>query len=301
MPTAPNRIQTDSVFLYLSVGKLRTRRKLSSNAVATDIDRSLLHISKDTMQSPELEAIGAADNELRAWIKARCLPSPFRKKGVLILPVRLLREVMERIDQAKAARLPLIETFMSMYAQRKAEAMPKLASGFDERDYPPDDAVRGAFTFEHQLWELSVPGSMAAIDRNLYERELQKMTNMWDSASQTINAVLLEELRKLTSHLSEKLQPGVDGKGKTFRNSTVTKLTEWLDLFSARNLGDDVELVSVVERARALISGVDPENIRDSDDLRNQLATDFKTITEEVDAAIIARPIRSISLDDEEA
>jgi hypothetical protein len=148
---------------------------------------------------------------------------------------------------------------------------------------------------------MSTPASkLSAIDRELFVRESEKMQNVWDSASQTINAVLLEELRKLTGHLAEKLQPGIDGKGKTFRNSTVTKLTEWLDLFNARNLADDQELVSVVERARALITGVDPENIRDSEALRSQLATDFQAITKEVDQAIIARPIRSISIEDEE-
>ena len=294
-----NRIQNDSVMLYLSVGRLRTRRKLSTSAVETDIDKTLLHISKDILESPELEAIATHDNELRSWIKARCLPSPFKKKGVLILPVRLIQEVMNRIDQAQVARQPLVEAFMATYAQRKAEALPKLASGFDARDYPPDDAVRGSFTFEAQMWELSAPGQLQAINRELYQRELCKMNNMWSEARETINSVLLEELRKLTAHMADRLAPGVDGKGKTFRNTTITNLTEWLELFSARNLGDDAELVSVVERARALIAGVDPENVRDSESLRNQLANDFKAITHELDESLINRPVRVIDLTEE--
>ena len=176
MPTAiqRNTIQANSVMLHLAVGRLRTRRKLATSAIETDIDKSLLHISKDILESKELEAIQTHDNDLRTWIRARCLPSPFKKKGVLILPVRLIEEVMDRIEQSQAARVPLIDAFISSYAQRKEDARPKLGSGFDERDYPPDDAVRGTFTFEAQMWELYTPGKLQAINRDLYQRELVK-------------------------------------------------------------------------------------------------------------------------------
>lgn len=297
-PITPNRIQNDSVMLYLSVGRLRTRKQISSKAVESDIDKKMLHVSKDILEAPELEAIQQHDNELRNWVRERCLPSPFRKKGVLILPVRLIEDVMARIDASQASRLALIETFMLAYAARKEEARPKLASGFNEADYPPDDAVRKTFTFECQMWELSAPGQLQSVNRDLYQRELVKMNNMWDQASETISAVLLQEFRKLTAHMAERLMPGDDGKGKTFRDTTITNLTEWLGLFSARNLTNDSELVAVVDRARALIQGVDPENVRDSDDLRNTLARDFAEITQQVDAAIISRPARAIELDE---
>lgn len=171
-------------------------------------------------------------------------------------------------------------------------------SFFNEADYPPDEAVRNAFSFSAQIWELSAPGQLAAISRDLYQRELIKLDNMWAEASQQISAVLLQEFKKLTSHLSEKLQPGVDGKAKTFRNTTVTKLTEWLALFSARNLTTDEELVTLINKARGLIQGVDPENIRDSEALRKDLATAFQEITKEVDEQIINRPVRAIELEE---
>lgn len=295
-PVAPNRIQTDSVMLYLSVGRLRTRRKMGAGAVTSDIDPTMLHVAKDILESPELVIIQAHDNALRTWVRERCLPSPFRKKGVLILPVRLIEEVMATIEQAERDRQPLIDAFMASYAQRKEEAKPKLNSGFSESDYPSEDKVRATFTFECQMWELSAPGHLQAINRDLYQRELVKMNNMWTAASEQINAVLLQEFRKLTNHVADRLSPSEDGKGKTFRDSAITNLTEWLDLFTARNLGDDQELVSVVERARALVRGVDPTNVRDSDDLRNSLAKDFSAITAQLDEAIINRPARAIEL-----
>lgn len=309
IPTG-QRIQQDSVMLYLSMGRLRTRRKIAGNKVArksdehngalveTDMDPTMLHVSKDILESPELKEIGEHDSALKMWVKARCLPSPFKGKGIMILPVRLIQEVAEEIDASKRDRLPLIERFIEMYEQRKREAQEKLGAGFDVNDYPDVEAVRATFTFEFQMWELSTPGQLATVNRELYQRELTKMQNMWSEASHQVGTVLLQEFRKLTHHLAEKLAPGADGKAKIFRDTTVTNLTQWLELFKSRNISDDAELVDTVERARQLISGIQPDTIRDSDTLRAELATSFAELTAHVDATLIDRPTRAIDLDE---
>jgi hypothetical protein len=314
MPTLTgNRIQTDSVMLYLSMGKLRTRRKLAGNKIVkkaelpedqeraliqSEIDPTMIHVSKDILESPELKAIGEHDAALKTWVRARCLPSPFKGKGIMILPVRLIQEVAEEVEASKRDRQPLIDRFIEMYEQRKQEAQVKLSTGFDVNDYPSVEKVREAFTFEFQLWELSTPGQLATVNRELYQRELTKMQNMWSEASHQVSTVLLQEFRKLTAHLSEKLTPGEDGKAKIFRDTTVTNLTQWLDLFQSRNITDDEELVKTVRKARQLITGVHPDTIRDSDALRTELAQSFAEITAQVDATLIDRPVRAIDLDE---
>jgi hypothetical protein len=294
--------------LYLSMGRLRTRRKIAGSKITkkgqeengslveTEIDPQLLHVSKDILESPELKAIAEHDTAIKTWVRARCLPSPFKGKGILILPVRLIQEVAEEVEASRRDRGPLIDRFIEMYAQRKQEAQIKLGAGYDENDYPSIDLVREAFTFEFQMWELSAPDRSQAINRELYQRELTKLQNMWGEASHQVTTVLLQEFRKLTAHVAEKLQPGENGKPKVFRDTTVTNLTTWLELFKSRNLTDDQTLVETVERARQLITGIHPDTIRDSDTLRAELATDFASITSTLDAALIDRPLRAIDL-----
>jgi hypothetical protein len=307
--TTGQRIQTDSVMLYLSMGRLRTRRKIAGNKIVrksdeqsnalveTEMDPTLVHVSKDILESPELKAVSEHDGALKTWVRARCLPSPFKGKGIMILPVRLIQEVAEEVEASKRDRLPLIDRFIEMYETRKGEAKAKLGSGYDAEDYPDVDQVRAAFTFDFQLWELSTPGQLATVNRDLYQRELAKMQNMWSEASHQVSTVLLQEFRKLTAHLSEKLAPGQDGKTKIFRDTTVTNLTQWLDLFQSRNITEDTELVQTVERARRLISGIQPDVLRDSDTLRAELATEFAAITAQVDATLIDRPLRAIDFE----
>lgn len=291
------RIQRDAVLLYISQGRLRTRRKVDPASVETDIDKSLLHISKDILTSKELEEIGSFDSAVRNWVRVRCLPSPLKGKGVYILPVRLIESVLNYLEQAKRDRQPLIDTFCSFYEQRKLEAKPKLGTGFNEADYPAIDRVRSAFTFDVQVWTLETPGQLSAINRDLYQREVARMDNMWKEATRTVSGVLCSELQKLTARLAERLAPSEDGKRKIFRDSVVTNLTEWLDLFDARNLGDDTELAKVVEKAKKLIKGIDPETIRDSDHLRMDLEKDFSKLSSKLDELAVDRPLRAIDLD----
>lgn len=300
MPVATgNRIQDNAVMLYISMSRLRTRRKVASSSIQSDIDASMLHVSKDILESDELKMVGIFDSAIKTWVKDRCLPSPFKGKGVLILPVRLVEQVMRKLEEAERERLPLIEAFIASYEKAKEAARPKLGSGFDERDYPRTERVREAFRFEVQLWELNTPGKLGAINKEMYERELIKMQNVWSEAQKTISSVLLEEFKKMTSHLADRLQPTADGKRKVFRDSAINNLKEWIELFQVRNLTDDAELVALVDKARAMISGVDPENVRDADHLREDLAKSFAGLTSELDSLITNRPTRAISLDEE--
>lgn len=298
-PTIPmSPIQRDAVILYLSVGRLRTRKKLSSTAVQSDISPDMLHVSKEILQSKELKAISQHDTEVRNWIRARALPSPFSKKGLLILPVRLAEAVWEKLAAAGKARQELVEIFMGSYRERQKEAELKLGSGYDETDYPDETAVRQTFFFEVQMMELHAPGRLKAVSRELYQREAEKMANMWTEASRAVTGALLQEFRKMTAHITDRLTPDAEGKPKIFRDSAVDNLVEWMDLFKTRNLTNDADLVEVVDRAKELISGIDAETLRNSKGLRHQLATDFQGLTDRIDAAIINAPIRSIDLDE---
>lgn len=290
-------IQRDAVILYLSVGRLRTRRKLAANQVQSDIDPDMLHVSKEILQSAELKAVQQHDTETRTWIRARALPSPFSKKGLLLLPVRLIESVMGKIDTAQVERLALIESFMLAYERCKADAAGKLGSAYDESDYPSAEKVRETFFFECQMWELNAPGKLKSVSKDLYQRELLKMDNMWAEASRTVTGVLLDEFRKMTAHMVDRLTPGEDGKQKIFRDSVVTNMMEWMDLFKARNLTNDEDLVNIVDRAKELISGIDAKTLRDSAGLRNQMATDFAGLVTRLDEAIINVPVRAIDLD----
>lgn len=297
-------IQKEAVCLSLSLGMVRTRRRIQTEQITTDADPTLVHVAKDIFESQELQAINQHHGGIRAYLKTRCLPSPF-KTGVYLIRVKLVSEVMDAMKNFEASERELIERFMTfyerVYATRDNIESPwrvKLGSLYDARDYPAPSVLKRAFKFSTQIWEIGTPGSLRAIDRALYEREAAKMANVWEEAKQSITTVLLTEFKDLTTRMSERLEVGADGKPKVFRDSVVNNLQEWLDVFEKRNLTDDENLIGLVTQARQLISGIDPKTIRTSEGLKQEMSDAMKSLTAQIEQAIVEVPGRQIDLED---
>jgi hypothetical protein len=298
-------LQKEAVCLSVKLGMLRTKRRIQTEQIITDADKEMVHVAKSILESPELQAIDRWHGQVRSYLKSRCLPSPFRH-GVYLIRLTLVSEVMEKLGEFERGQKELIETFMTyytgVYEQRTDANSPlrqRLQSLYDPSDYPAPERVRRAFRFETQLWEIGTPGALKSLDRALYERELAKMQNVWDEARNAITQVLLKEFRDMTKRLADRLTPGEDGKPKVFRDSLVGNLQEWLDVFDQRALTDDDDLVALVQKARALISGIKPDTIRESEGLKAEVAQEMQLITERLDACIVEKPGRLIDLDDD--
>ena len=81
-----------------------------------------------------------------------------------------------------------------------------------------------------------------------------------------------EELSQLVGHLAERLSGSVDGKPKVFRDSAISNLNEFFERFQHLSIGSNEDLDQLVENARQVISGVDPQDLRDRASLRDRMA-----------------------------
>ncbi len=299
----PVKIQDAAVLLNVNMSRFHVWRKTSTAAVEIGADeegnvtsKEALAVNKEILKCDELRLIQRLDDEVRRYLYSRCLPSVF-KRGVYLLPLGLLEEVMGRLAEFEATRAALVEAFLLVYEREAAAAKVRLGNVYDRADYPPVEAVKGLFVFETQLIEMSVPATLETVRGDLYRKELQKAQEMWSRSQSVITATLYEEFRKLVTRLSVKLQDRTDGKRQIFRDSTVSNLQEWLQVFDARNLTDDASIVELVETARRLIAGVDPETIRASDRVRADLARRFEELGGAIEQRIDELPDRAISFE----
>lgn len=298
-------IQKEAVCLSLKLGMLRTRKRVDTGSIQTDADPEMVHVSKDILESAELKAVEQYRSDIKRWLKARCLPSPFRG-GIYVIKLTLVEEAMAFLEKAEEQDKQNVAAFMAFYRevheQRNAEdnvMKQKLGSLYQPSDYPDPKRVERAFVFEVQLLELGTPGSLSTINRALYEREKTKMDNVWEQAQQQITQVVLTEFRKLTARMAEQLTVVPGEKPKKFYDSAVSNLQEWLDLFDKRNLTNDEDLKQMVNQARAMVSGLKPEVIKNSETLKAEIATEMQKITAQIDQAIVERPGRKIELEEE--
>ena len=95
-------------------------------------------------------------------------------------------------------------------------------------------------------------------------------------------------------HLVERLSTDESDKQKTFRDSTITNLDDFFARFRELNIGSSEELDQLVEQAQAVVRGVQPQNLRDNDSLRQRIASQMSAVQASLDGMMIDRPRRNI-------
>lgn len=120
------------------------------------------------------------------------------------------------------------------------------------------------------------------------------MQARFDEAVQLAEQAFIEELSRLIEHLGERLSGEADGKPKVFRDSMVTNLSEFFARFGDLNVRSNAQLDELVQRAQRLLSGVEPQQLRDSDSLRKRLASQLSGVQSSLDGLMVGRPRRNI-------
>ena len=131
-----------TVFIKVHLGLLGNSRKVSSSQVEVDADKALIHVAKNLLDSPELQAIRSLDGDVRRYLYDTCLPF---EVGIHLLPLGLLETVDEKLREFNEKRSVLVEVFLAAYPRLCQEAAGRLRTLHNPADYPPADEVRSRF------------------------------------------------------------------------------------------------------------------------------------------------------------
>jgi hypothetical protein len=287
-----------TVFLAVMLGKLGVRRKVSSSIVDTDADKSLLYVSKEILDSPELKSINSLDNEIRAYLKGRCLPVAFRR-GFHVLPLSLLKEVDAKLQEFKDRRSTLVDAFIAVYQERVDEAKEKLAGLFVEADYPAVEAVAKAFKMEIRYTNFGISGTLREVSKEIYDREKAEIAGELREAVEDAIVGLRIGFQEMVETLVDRLGNKEDGKPKSFKGPTIDKIKDFLSVFECRNISNDGELEKLVSSAKLMLDGVDPAILRKDLDVRGSVKQGMESILDELKTLTLTDSVsRKYSLSD---
>lgn len=275
----------NAVALSVERKRLGTRRKLPSGAVQTDADAEMVHVAKDILESPRYEEIKTLDGDISNYIAANSVPGKtLFRAGVVLVKLERVPTIVAALEMFAERRRNLVDAFMADYPSAVGRAQAKLGSLFDREDYPPAEKVRAAFGMKWKFLEFATPRSLRTISGDIYQREVEKAQRDVQRATKEIEALLIGETQKLTEHLIERLTLKADGSKKTFRDTLVTNVKEFIQTFNPRNITDSRQLAALVEKMGKALDGVDPETLRDDDIARDRVRANFETIKTSLDA-----------------
>lgn len=301
--TPEKSIFDEAVLLSLELRVFGTSKKLADAEYQVDASKEKTRATKGILRSDELRAIGTFDGETRRIVNLYTLPSKFRA-GLYVLPLASIEEVDRIMRERQETRNNLIDVFCGAYETlRYRDSLPAEQGGlgavYHECDYPDVSRVRAAFGMSYSYTEFSAPGRLRGISMAIYEREKAKAAECWRSAIEEGQALLRGAFASLIEHMSERLTPGSDGKPKSFKNSLVKNVIDFLGTFDARNLAGDVDLAKLVRQAADMLSGVAPEDLRKSETVRASVAAGVEKIKAQLSGMVTIAGPRKIALDDQ--
>jgi len=289
-------LQSLAVCFSLTLGRFSINRRVQSEQVEVDADKDRIGVKKQIINSDAYRAIQRLDGDIRALINQQALPSLLRR-GIHLVPIKKLTTIEESMEIFRIERQGLIEEFLREYEEVKEEARQSLRALFDENDYPSLERIKNTFYMNYRIFSAEVPSALADLSMLAYEREKERARKFWEDSAHLIEETLRKEFTGLVDHLVERLDSDPNGKPKIFKNTLITKFDEWVTFFESRNLTNDQELDNQVQKARSLLKGVSPDDLRTAKTTRAKIRDSFAQIKKSTAEWVITKPTRMLDLD----
>ena len=291
------RLQAETTAVRLHIRWPGTRKSLSRDqkqqaAGAFDADSRTLSAAKRLFDTshPSFRAVSAIKTKAGALWKGMTLP--YIEPGVRLLRRGDVSEFDDRMILIREELADAVEELDRCFAELVDQARTQLGNLFDLSDYAT--SMSDLFAISWDFPSVTPPAYLRTVNPSLYEQECQRVQAKFAEAVELAEQTFAEELTQLVRHLAERLSGSVDGKPKVFRDTAITNLTEFFERFKCLNIGSNEALDQLVENARQVVSGVDPQDLRDRSSLRDRVARSLTQVEMSLDELMTDRPRRNI-------
>lgn len=217
---------------------------------------------------------------------------PFPDPGVRLIRQEAVELFNERMQQFQKQLEDAVAALEERYAELRNDAHEKLGTLFNDLDYPPQ--MTGLFRLDWDFPSVEPPQYLMQLNPQLYAEQQARIAARFDEAARLAEEAFSGEFAKLVGHLAERLS-GADGQKKVFRDSAITNLREFFDRFKALKVGTDgSEIEQMMGQVEQMLAGVDPQSLRENNDLRATIAAQLANVQQQLDGMMVDAPRRKI-------
>jgi hypothetical protein len=276
---------------WLGVRKTLTPEQTTQAAEPFHADGEFLSARKKLLDTrhPAYKDVTAVRGRILAYWKAVSLP--YTEPGVRLIQQAKVGDFDEHLTALRGELHRAVDRLDGHYAELKEAARQRLRRLYNPDDYPP--SLEGLFDVEWDFPSVEPPDYLMQLSPALYEQERARVAARFEEAVRLAEQAFVAEFARLVSHLTERLS-GPGGERKVFRDSAVTNLGEFFQRFRELSVGSNEQLDELIERARRVVRGVEPQQLRDSESLRRHVATELGRVQATLDALVVDQPRRRI-------
>jgi len=296
--TSPSqRLRTTMAAVRVSLSWLGVRKSLTVEQKTQAADTfgaegAFLSAGKKLLDTthPAFKAVTAIKGRIIALWKSMSLPYP--EPGIRLIRQDQIETFDAQIGSLKDELDTAVRQLDEHFADLKAAARDRLGSLYNPADYPA--SLLGLFQVAWDYPALEPPDYLQQLSPDIYQQECERVTARFDEAVQLAEQAFIEELQDLVSHLTERLTGQADSRPKVFRDSAVTNLSEFFQRFRQLNVRSNDQLDALVAQCQQIVRGVEPQTLRDSQGVRQRVATQLSQVENVLDTLLTDRPRRNI-------
>ncbi len=222
----------------------------------------------------------------------RGLTLPYTEPGVRLIRQADIDGFVQVMEGFRDELLSAEADLNNVYQEIKADARKRLGRLYNADDYPP--AIEDVFGVSWEFPSVEPPSYLMRLNPDLYQQEQRRVAQRFDEAVQLAEQAFVAEFAKLVSHLTERISTGVEGERKIFRDSAITNLSGFFERFRHLSVRSSQQLDQLVDQAKGLVQGIQPQDLRDNDRLRQQVATQLSQVQASLDGMMVDLPRRRI-------
>jgi hypothetical protein len=302
-PTAPTSAEAASrlrsvmaavrlSFVWLGCRKTLTPAQKHEAADAFGAAGEYVSAAKKLLDTthPSYKAVTAVRGRIISHWKGLSLPYP--EPGLRLIRQSDIAAFNVQMTTLQAELAEAVEELDTRYGELKSAARRRLGRLYSESDYPA--SLRDLFAVAWDFPSFEPPTYLRQLSPELYKQESRRIAARFEEAVQLAEAAFTEEFSKVVAHLTERLSGQEDGKPKVFRDSAIENLAAFFDRFRHLNVQSSEQLDQLVEQAKHIVRGVQPQQLRDNQSLRQQIAGQLSAVQSQVEGLLVDRPRRNI-------
>jgi hypothetical protein len=276
---------------WLGVRKTLTPEQKSRAAESFGAEGEYLSARKkllDTRHAAYKEVVAVRGRILAHW---KGVTLPFPEPGIRLLRHEDIESFHQRMLDLRSELHGAVASLDDRYDEMQSAAKHRFGRLYNPADYPA--SLQGLFEVEWDFPAVEPPNYLMQLSPAIYEQERSRVAARFEEAVQMAEQALVSEFARLVSHLAERLA-GEDGAKKIFRDSAVTNLVEFFERFRRLNVSSNAELEDLVDQARQTVRGVNAQELRDNDGLRQHIAVKLGQVETTLQGLIVEAPRRRI-------
>jgi hypothetical protein len=280
-------------FTWWGIQRTLTSEQKAQAALAFDAEGQFLSAGKKLLDTKHtaFRAVTAIRTKIGDYWKGLSLPFP--ESGIRLIKLETVEDFDRQMADLKAELDDAVVNLNRRFDELKIAATQRLGSLYNPSDYP--ETLIGLFGVAWDFPAIDPPDYLIQLAPGLYEREQERVRARFEEAVRLAEQAFLEDFARVVSHLSERISgTDDDGTQKVFRDSAIDNLSEFFERFRSLNVRSNQQLDDLVVQAQRTVRHIDAQDLRDSEALRSQVATQLSGVQASLDAMLIDRPRRRI-------